>query len=199
MDAVGERWALLIVRELIFGPKRFRDLRAGLPQVSQNVLSQRLRDLEEKGIVRHTRLGPPVSAQVYQLTDRGRELEPTLIALARWGAKQPAPKDAPMSTDSFMLMLKALYRPQSPSVPPMTIRLHFAMDTFEVEVGPAAVDVGRGSTARPDVTITASVAVLREIMFTDRTLESATEAGDLDLTGDPATAAHFFTLFRPPD
>src|SRR4051794_15684524 len=109
MDAIGERWALLIVRELIFGPKRFRDLRAGLPKASQNVLSQRLRELEASGIVRHLQSGPPVSAPVYELTDRGRQLEPILLALSRWGAHEEAPSDTPMSTDAFMLLLKALY------------------------------------------------------------------------------------------
>ena len=199
MDAVGERWALLIVRELIFGPKRFRDLRAGLPQASQNVLSQRLRELEAGGIVRHLQSGPPVSAPVYELTDRGRQLEPILIALSRWGAHQKAPDGAQMSTDAFMLLLKALYRPQGDAHPPFTVRLHTGGDTFGVAVGPAAVEVVRGTGAEAGVTMTASVATMREIMFFGRTFESAVAAGDLEFTGDGATAARFFTLFGLPD
>src|SRR5436190_260902 len=107
MDVVGERWALLVVRELLFGPKRFRDLRVGMPKASQNVLSQRLKELVTNGVVRRVELGPPVSSQAYELTERGRELEATLIALARWGAHVPAKPDADRSTDAFMLLIKA--------------------------------------------------------------------------------------------
>src|ERR1700737_4169741 len=89
LDRVGERWALLVVRELLFGPKRFTDLSQGLPGMSQNVLSQRLRELEDAAVVRRRRLGPPSSARVYELTQRGAELEPVLQALARWGSRNP--------------------------------------------------------------------------------------------------------------
>src|SRR3954464_5929351 len=85
LDVVGERWGLLVVRELLLGPKRFGDLHRGLGAVSQNVLSQRLRELEAKGVVTRRRLGPPVSAPVYELTSRGAALEPVLVALGRWG------------------------------------------------------------------------------------------------------------------
>src|SRR5690348_1683989 len=91
LDLVGERWALLVVRELLFGPKRFSDVRAGLPHVSPNVLSERLRDLAGAGLLTSRRLGPPVSADVYELTPRGRELAPVLIELGRWGSRAPAP------------------------------------------------------------------------------------------------------------
>src|SRR5215208_1584660 len=81
LDVVGERWALLVVRDLLLGPKRFTDLRAGLPHVSPDVLSQRLRELEEAGIVRRAKLPPPTSARVYELTERGRGLQPIVIEL----------------------------------------------------------------------------------------------------------------------
>src|SRR5438552_11330080 len=106
LSVTGERWALLVVRELLFGPKRFSDLIRGLPHLSQNVLSQRLRELEQAAIIRRRRLGPPVSAQVYELTARGLELEPVLLAMARWGAQQPLPPSGELSTDALMLALK---------------------------------------------------------------------------------------------
>ena len=93
LNAVGERWALLVVRELVFGPKRYSDLHRGLPQMSQNVLAQRLRELEADGLVRRRRLGPPAPAAVYELTERGQELEPVLRALAQWGSRAPLPED----------------------------------------------------------------------------------------------------------
>ncbi len=89
LDVVGERWALLVVRELLLGPKRFTDLAGGLPGLSQNVLSQRLRELEDAGVVERVRLGPPVGSRVYRLTPRGAELEAVLLALARWGSRVP--------------------------------------------------------------------------------------------------------------
>src|SRR3954452_10567314 len=87
LDAVGERWALLVVRELLLGPKRFTDLRAGLPTLGPDVLAQRLRDLEAAGIVARRTLPPPAGSRVYELTERGQELEPVLLALGRWGSR----------------------------------------------------------------------------------------------------------------
>ncbi|MFI7609369.1 winged helix-turn-helix transcriptional regulator [Micromonospora sp. NPDC049366] len=195
LDVVGERWALHVVRELIFGPKRFRDLRNGLPQASQNVLSQRLRELEHDGIVRRVDLGPPVSARVYELTERGRDLEPVLIALARWGAHQPAPGGATMSTDAFMLLLKALYRPPAGCAPALTIRLVVGVDAFDVDVTPSAVSVVRGATATVQATVRADVPTLLELIFTDRTVAAAIEAGDVEVTGDREVVQRFTRLF----
>src|ERR687895_1821390 len=104
LDLVGERWALMVVRELVLGPKRFTDLRTGLPQASPNVLAQRLKELEEVGVVRKRRLPPPAASQVYELTDWGRELESVLIALGRWGARAPLdPECVGMSVDSHVV------------------------------------------------------------------------------------------------
>ena len=89
LDLIGERWALLVVRELLLGPKRFTDLRAGLPGISPNVLSQRLDELERVGVVRRRRLLPPAASWVYDLTPWGQELEPIILQLGRWGARSP--------------------------------------------------------------------------------------------------------------
>src|SRR5689334_8496254 len=113
LDVIGERWALLVVRELLFGPKRFSDLRAGLPHVSPTVPSERLRDLTQAGVLASRRLGPPASVSVYELTPRGRELTPVLIELGRWGSAAPAPPRAEMSVDSHMLALQTLFDAQA--------------------------------------------------------------------------------------
>ena len=89
LDLIGERWALLIVRELLLGPKRFTDLRTGLPGISPNVLSQRLEELERVAVVRRRKLAPPAGAWVYELTDWGKELGPIIIEPGRWGARFP--------------------------------------------------------------------------------------------------------------
>lgn len=97
LDVVGERWALLIVRELLVGPRRYTDLHADLPGVSTDVLASRLKDMEREGLITRRRLPPPGAAYVYELTDRGRDLLPVLTALAEWGAPalgEPRPTDA---------------------------------------------------------------------------------------------------------
>src|SRR5581483_4449320 len=105
-DLLGQRWALIVVRELLLGPKRFTDLRRGIPDVSPNVLGQRLRELESSGIVRRRKLPPPVATQVYELTEWGRELEPAVLALGRWASHSPSfPAGAPMGPDSLVLAL----------------------------------------------------------------------------------------------
>src|SRR6266545_2244630 len=112
LDAVGERWALLVVRELLLGPKRFTDLRGGLPHVGPDVLSQRLRDLESAGILRRRKLPPPAPAQLYELTERGRDLEPVVLELGRWGSAAPQHDgEASFAPDSAVLALKTMFDP----------------------------------------------------------------------------------------
>src|ERR1051326_4544263 len=94
LDVVGERWALLVVRELVLGPKRYTDLRRGLPNASPNVLSQRLDELERAGIVERHKLPPPAGSRVYELTRWGRELEEIVISLGRWAARSPSGRAA---------------------------------------------------------------------------------------------------------
>src|SRR3954453_5510820 len=90
LELVGDRWALLVVRELLLGPKRFTDLRDGLPGIGPNVLSQRLKELEEIGVLRREQLPPPAASTVYELTEWGHELEEILVRLGRWGARSPS-------------------------------------------------------------------------------------------------------------
>src|SRR3954463_16720924 len=111
-DLLGQRWALIVVRELLLGPKRFTDLRAGVPDISPNVLGQRLRELETSGIVRRRKLAPPAAAQVYELTEWGRELEPAVLSLGRWASLSPTfPLSAEMGPDSLVLALKTAFDP----------------------------------------------------------------------------------------
>ena len=110
LDLIGDRWALLVVRELLLGPKRFTDLRAGLPNASPNVLAQRLRELEGVGVVRRRKLPPPAASRVYELTEWGMELEPVIISLGRWGARSPSkPRDVALGVDSLILSLRTMF------------------------------------------------------------------------------------------
>ena len=127
LDLVGERWALLVVRELLLGPKRFTDLRAGLPNASPNVLAQRLRELEGAGVVRRRKLPPPAASRVYELTDWGMELEPVITRLGRWGARSPSkPRDAALGVDSLILSLRTMFDPRAADGLRATYELHLA-------------------------------------------------------------------------
>src|SRR3954463_14867188 len=113
MELLGERWAMLIVRELAYGPRRFSGLKADLPGISANVLTQRLADLEQRGIVRKTRLPPPASVQVYEATEWGLEVAPVIGALGQWGARRPLHDPTlPMSPVSLMMSLQTLFSPE---------------------------------------------------------------------------------------
>src|SRR3954469_18675545 len=109
LDVVGERWALLVVRELLLGPKRFTDLRAGLPNVGPDMLAARLKELEAAGVVWRAALPPPGAAEGYEVTGRGAGVEPVVLALGRWGSAAPVPPGEPaLGVDAFVIALKTL-------------------------------------------------------------------------------------------
>src|SRR5262245_65143647 len=152
LDLVGERWALLIVRDLRFGPTRFTDLQACLAHGSPNVLTQRLRELEEAGVVRRRRLPPPASANVYELTEWGAELEPILLGLQRWGAGSPAlPHDRPVGCDAAMLALKNTFDAGTAHDVSVTAEVRFGTDSFRLRVDHGNIDNGRGPATDPDL------------------------------------------------
>src|ERR671911_771847 len=131
LDLVGERWALLVVRELMVGPKRFTDLRAGIPDISPNVLGQRLRELEESGIVRRRKPPPPAAARVYELTEWGQELEPAVLALGRWATSSPVfPRDAGMGSDSMVLAIKSAFDREAAAGLDASYGLEFGEEVF---------------------------------------------------------------------
>jgi DNA-binding HxlR family transcriptional regulator len=174
LDLVGERWALLVVRELLLGPKRYTDLRRGLPNASPNVLSERLRELERAGVVRRRKLPPPAGSRVYELTDWGLQLEETVIALGRWGVQ--APSEAPVrSADSVVLALRAQV---DPGAVQGRYELRAGDDRFRVELAGGAITAERGSADRPDATIEADPDTLDAVLRGRRPLADATIEGD---------------------
>src|SRR5712672_2811015 len=160
LDVVGERWALLVVRELIFGPKRFVQLRDGLHGVSPNVLSQRLRDLENAGVVRRDVLDPPAGVAIYELTARGRALEPILLELGRWGSQKPAAAGE-LSASALLLALKTVFDPAAAA--DAIFALGIDGDWFGVTVASGSIDIARGRTEHPAVTFETDVATLRSV------------------------------------
>jgi DNA-binding HxlR family transcriptional regulator len=196
LSVVGDRWALLVVRELLFGPKRFTELSRGLPTMSQNVLSQRLRQLEGDRVVRQRQLGPPASSRVYELTGWGRELEPVLVALGRWGSRIPlGDTRTELSVDALMLALKTAFAPERAEGLRARVQLRLGDDRFAAGIADGRFTVARGELDEPDATITAGAPALRSLVFAGRTLPAAVGAGDAAVDGDQELAARFLGCF----
>lgn len=199
LDAVGERWALLVVRDLLLGPKRFTDLSAGLPGLSQNVLSQRLRELEEQGIVAKRKLGPPARVQVYELTPRGAELEAVVIALARWGSRAPLTTDAPLSTDALVLALRTTFTPEAVGDATTSYDLRLGDERFAAEFTGGEFRIARGTPQRPDAAIHTDAATLRAMVFGGEPLDVARQRGTVTVSGAEKAITTFLRAFpRPP-
>ncbi|MDN3353497.1 winged helix-turn-helix transcriptional regulator [Actinomadura sp. DC4] len=198
LDVVGERWALLVVRELLFGPKRFTDLHHGLPAASQNVLSQRLRELEESGVVRRRRLGPPAGASVYELTERGRDLEPMLFHLARWGSRGPIASQNELSADALMFALKTSFAPEAAAGLAARYEIRLGDDRFRATVADGRLELARGEAAGPDAVFHTDASTLRALVFTGKGLTEAVRDGTATIEGDEKAAARFVGLFPRP-
>jgi DNA-binding HxlR family transcriptional regulator len=182
LDVVGERWALLIVRELLLGPKRFNDLLAGLPGASPNVISQRLRELSGAGVIRQRDLGPPARVRVYELTDWGRELEPVILHLGQWGTQAPLPEGAGWGLDSLLLALQAT---ADPAVVNGRYEMRIGPDIVTVDGTSGAVRLRRGTADRPQATLTTDADTLHDVTLGMRSIADAVKSGDLRLDGDP--------------
>jgi DNA-binding HxlR family transcriptional regulator len=165
LDAVGQRWALLVVRELLLGPKRFRDLVRGLDDMSPNVLSQRLKELTAAGVVRRASAGPPMSGPVYELTEEGAALEPVLIALGRWGRRRPLVATGPMSRDALFLALRTTFDPVAAGDLAVDVELRIDDDRVSLCVDNGRLTMRRGPVPRPDATITGDVASIRTLVY----------------------------------
>jgi len=199
LDLVGERWALLVVRELLLGPKRFTDLRAGLPHVGPDVLAQRLRDLEQAGIVRRGTLPPPAGSRIYELTERGRELEPAILALGRFGSVAPFPPgEAEIGVDAVVIALKSLFAPAAADGRAASYELRLGEQRFRVDVADERLEIARGSAATPDATIETDPGTLAGILWHGRRLDDARRAGSLVFEGDRAAVNRFLGLFPLP-
>ena len=200
LDIVGERWALMVVRELLLGPKRFTDIRASLPGLSPDVLAQRLKDLEAAGVVRKRTLPPPAASKVYELTPQGEALEPVLIALGRWGgANAPPPLEGQgMSFDAHLLSLRTLFDPDLVDGLDTTVQLVLGDERFRAKVAGGELELERGEEPSPAVTIVTDAGTLIDIAHGRLSLGDALTADRIEITGDGEAAARFLRLFPLP-
>jgi DNA-binding HxlR family transcriptional regulator/putative sterol carrier protein len=200
LDLIGGRWALLIVRDLLTGPKRFSELQDGLPGVPSNVLTARLRELEDSGIVLRRAHERPGGGVVYDLTDFGRELEQPIMQLGFWGARAIGPmhEGDHFSTDSLALALRGMFRPEHADGPERLYEFKVAGKSLRACVDAGKVVVQSDSTDEPDLVVESDPDVLAGLLSGDMSLDAARKSGRLQLQGTKAEAARLLEMFRFP-
>ncbi|URD60019.1 helix-turn-helix transcriptional regulator [Sphingomonas sp. KRR8] len=190
---IGERWALIVLRELLLGPRRFSDLRADIPGISANVLTQRLAELEERGLVRRTRLPPPAAREVYEATAWGLEAEPVIQALGRWAARSPRHDPTlPLSAVSILMSFRTMINEQRAKGADLRIGFRFGAETFTARVKKGRIKVARGPMDDCDGIITAKPTELAGVVYGGAPLEL------LGTEGNEAAIRRFVTLFTLP-
>jgi DNA-binding HxlR family transcriptional regulator len=179
LDRIGDRWSLLIVRELLLGPRRYTDLRDSLGSIATNLLADRLRDLEWDGIVRRREVPPPTPAITYELTERGQTLEEAVLALIRWGGQflAAAPKGDAFRPGWLALALRAVLEPRSAKAPAAGLTVTVPEVDVWVRIGAGRVATGFGEAARTDLTVTGDPRLLLGLASGHLTLDAAEERG----------------------
>ncbi|MDX6382190.1 MAG: hypothetical protein QOI57_3214 [Rubrobacteraceae bacterium] len=197
LDALGERWTLLVIRELLSGPKRFKDLLAGLPGIGTNLLTARLKDLESKGLLCRVKLPPPAGSTVYELTERGQEIEPVLIGLARWGIRL---LDAPRRGEVFrpvwaVQAMKATFRPEAAQGVWETYEFRVGEDVFHVRVEDGASEPRYGAAWKPDLIVTTDADTFLALVSGHLEPEEAAELGGFEIEGNPEALSRCRKMF----
>jgi DNA-binding HxlR family transcriptional regulator len=199
LDLIGERWALLVMRELMLGPKRFSDIRADLPGLSANVLTQRLEGLEAAGLLVRRKLPPPASTQVYELTPWGYEAEPIIQTLGRWAARSPAHDPTlPISATSIMLSFRTMYNADRARRLGATIGFRFANDSFVANAEENELKVERGDPAGADAVFIGDPSALAGAVYGKQPLADLAAADVLRVEGDSSAAERFISIFELP-
>ncbi|MDO9708451.1 winged helix-turn-helix transcriptional regulator [Paracraurococcus lichenis] len=199
LDLVGDRWALLVMREMLLGPRRFGDLRASLPGISANILTQRLSELEAIGVVERRVLPPPARVQVYALTPWGMESEPIFQALGRWAARSPRHDPRlPISAVSFLLSLRTMFDPARAEGLRARVGFRLGEEAFIAQVADGRILVEAGSVAGADVVFAGSPAVMAAAIYGGVPLDVLEVQGALAVTGDRALAERFVGWFPLP-
>ena len=196
LDVIGERWALLVVRELLLGPKRFTDLRAGLPHVGPDVLAQRLRELEQAGVIRRGKLPPPAASRVYELTEWGHKLEPVVLGLGRWGSQAPFPPGGDvLGPDALVLALKTLFDPAGVNgLAGRSFELRLGEEVFAIQLSEGQLNASRGPADEPVATIATDSGTLQRVLWHEHPLR----ADEVEIGGDEQAAQRFLALFPLP-
>lgn len=197
LSIVGERWALLVVRELLRGPRRYTDLADGLPGIGSKVLSTRLRELEDAGVVQRRKLPPPAASTVYELTEYGHGLEEVLHAIARWGARSlglPKREDD-LDHEWGLNAFPALLYPERARGLTETTVVRVDHDVFTVRLLDGRLRVELGATGDPDLELTTDMATFFELASGDLPPRDALADGRIRIDGEPDALDRFFRIF----
>ncbi|MGC9992205.1 MAG: helix-turn-helix domain-containing protein [Candidatus Cybelea sp.] len=197
LELVGERWALLIVRDLLIGPKRFGEIQRGLPGIPTNILTARLNELEDSGLVRRRLLARPAKGVAYELTEDGAGLEGVVLAVGRWGAQhlgEPRPNET-VTEDSIATALRTTFRPEAAGKAKLTYLLKLGPIQVHARIRDGAVAVGRGPIAKPDLTIATGPA-LRLLLAHEISPGDAIKKRLVRITGDSKLLDRFVQIFR---
>jgi DNA-binding HxlR family transcriptional regulator len=199
LDLIGERWALLVMRELMLGPKRFSDIRADLPGISANTLTQRLEGLEANGLVVRRRLPPPAAAQVYELTEWGYEAEPIVQTMGRWATRSPAHDPTmPLSATSLVLSFRTMGDRARMKGLKGRIGFRIGEESFMVTIADGRMQAERGAVAGADLVLTGAATALAGAVYGGVPIAALEAERALTVEGDRALAARFVTLFPLP-
>lgn len=190
---------MLVIRELLLGPKRFSDLRADLPGISANILTQRLEQLEAAGVLARRRLPPPAAAQVYELTPWGYESEPIIRALGRWATRSRMHDPSlPLSAVSLMLSFRTMLDPARARGLDARIGFRLGAETYLAHIKKGRLDVARDDLRTADLIFTGTASALAAAVYGGQSLKVLTSQGALSLEGDRTLAEKFVTLFPLP-
>jgi DNA-binding HxlR family transcriptional regulator len=201
LDLIGERWTMLLIRELLTGPKRFGDLQASLRGLGTGLLAARLKHLEHEGLARRITLPPPARTPAYALTEAGEELGPAILALARWGLKWAM--DERRETETFhpgwaVLGLRACFDAEAATGLRAVYEFRIDDDSFHARVNDATIEVRHGPAQQPDATVTISKDAFLRITGHELTLTDAIRNGAASAAGDSKALRRLRTLFRLP-
>jgi DNA-binding HxlR family transcriptional regulator len=202
LDIVGERWTILIIRELIAGPRRFTDLVEGLPGISTNLLAERLKSLEQQGMLRRRVLPPPAASTVYELTSFAQALEPSLLELGKWGSQfvPPSAEGATvLNVGSYALTLKTFFRPQQAQAVNETYELHIDNEVLRVRIKAGEIDVRQGENGKADVIFYTDMPTYLKLLQRKIQPDEAISGGLIRIEGDPAALTRFLELCGLPD
>jgi DNA-binding HxlR family transcriptional regulator len=201
LDVIGERWTLLIVRELITGPKRYKDLLESLPGIGTSLLAARLKHLERSELIRHVELPPPAGSKVYELTEAGRDLEPTVMAIARWGLRWVL--TAPEPGDVFrpgwaVLAMQAAYDQDAATGVQQTYEFRVGEEVFHARVDAEGVQARHGAAHEPDLVIRVAQDAFIDLVAGRATIAQAVRQGWIDADGSRAALNHCSAIFARP-
>src|SRR5215212_1468143 len=194
LDLVGERWTLLIVRELLAGPHRFKDLLAGLPGISTNLLTDRLKSLEEQGLIHRHVIPPPAGSTVYELTAAGQGLEPAVLELGCWGARLLPPTlegNTLPSVGSCALGIKAFFRPDQARAINETYEWHLGTEVLQVQIKAGELYVQQGQALKADVIFHTDMPSYLGLFSGQLTPDEAVARGLVRIAGDPGALRRF--------